>query len=229
MGSHIGPTTSHTTARTHDLSFRAITAFFGHFGMEWDVRGVQGAEREELRRVVGLYKEHRGLIHSGRPVHADITDEAYQLHGVAAAEPAADGTTAALFAFVCARTSGAEQPGRMGLPGLHPDRTYRVEPIFPAPGDADYGHTFTQVQPPAWLADGADSQRPVPWRSGPADADAQPGTRGADQGHSALSSHNPRHVWPGGNFRRAIRVVARRLRPGRPPPGALAPGFRALA
>ncbi|WP_314213190.1 alpha-galactosidase [Pseudarthrobacter equi] len=155
VGSHIGPTTSHTTARTHDLSFRAITAFFGHFGMEWDVRGVQGAEREELRRVVGLYKEHRGLIHSGRPVHADITDEAYQLHGVAAAEPAAEGTTAALFAFVCARTSGAEQPGRMGLPGLDPDRTYRVDPIFPAPGDSDYGHTFTQVQPPAWLTDGA--------------------------------------------------------------------------
>jgi alpha-galactosidase len=30
-----------------------------------------------------------------------------------------------------------------------------VEAIFPAPGDADYAHTFTQVRPPAWLADGA--------------------------------------------------------------------------
>ncbi|MDQ0730872.1 alpha-galactosidase [Arthrobacter sp. B1I2] len=67
VGSHVGPTTSHTTARTHDLSFRAITALFGHFGMEWDIRGVQGKEREELRRFVGLYKEHRDLIHSGPP------------------------------------------------------------------------------------------------------------------------------------------------------------------
>jgi alpha-galactosidase len=27
--------------------------------------------------------------------------------------------------------------------------------ISPTPGDTDYAHTFTQVQPPAWLADGA--------------------------------------------------------------------------
>jgi hypothetical protein len=32
VGGHIGPTTSQTTARTHDLSFRAITALFGQFG-----------------------------------------------------------------------------------------------------------------------------------------------------------------------------------------------------
>ena len=30
-----------------------------------------------------------------------------------------------------------------------------MEALFPAPGDADYAHTFTQVQPPAWLESGA--------------------------------------------------------------------------
>ncbi len=33
---------------------------------------VQGAEREELKRFIGLYKEHRGLIHSGTMVRADL-------------------------------------------------------------------------------------------------------------------------------------------------------------
>ncbi|MDP9888778.1 alpha-galactosidase [Pseudarthrobacter enclensis] len=155
VGSHIGPTTSHTTARTHDLSFRAITALFGHFGMEWDIRGVQGKDREELRRVVGLYKEHRDLIHSGRRVNADVADEALLLHGVVAEGTTAEGTTAALFALVSTRTSAAEVPGRIGLPGLDPAATYRVEAVFPTAEDADYPHTFTQVQPPAWLADGA--------------------------------------------------------------------------
>ncbi|WP_457946401.1 alpha-galactosidase [Pseudarthrobacter sp. alpha12b] len=154
VGSHIGPTTSHTTARTHDLSFRAITALFGHFGMEWDVRSVQGKERDELRRFVSLYKEHRDLIHSGRRVIADLADDAFQLHGVVA-PTSVEGTTAGLFAVVSMRTAAAEAPGRMGIPGLDADRSYRVEALFPAPGDADYGHTFTQVQPPAWLADGA--------------------------------------------------------------------------
>jgi alpha-galactosidase len=155
VGGHIGPTTSHTTARTHDLSFRAITALFGHFGMEWDVRSVQGAEREELKRFIDLYKEHRGLIHSGRMIRADVADDSLMLHGVVAPSGGAQGTTAALFALVSTRTAFAEQPGRVAVPGLVPDREYLVEAVFPTPADADYAHTFTQAQPPAWLADGA--------------------------------------------------------------------------
>ncbi|ELT42956.1 alpha-galactosidase [Arthrobacter nitrophenolicus] len=30
-----------------------------------------------------------------------------------------------------------------------------MEAVFPTAGDADYSHTFTQTQPPAWLAGGA--------------------------------------------------------------------------
>jgi alpha-galactosidase len=163
VGGHVGPTTSHTTARTHDLSFRAITALFGHFGMEWDVRQVQDAEREELKRFIGIYKEHRGLIHSGRMVRADLADDSLMLHGVVAAAspsgpagaPAVPGSTAALFTLVSTRTSPAEQPGRIAIPGLAADVDYRVEAVLPAPGDADYARTFTQVQPPAWLESGA--------------------------------------------------------------------------
>lgn len=164
VGGHIGPTTSHTTARTHDLSFRAITALFGHFGMEWDIREVQGPEREELKRFITLYKEHRGLIHTGRMVRADVPDESMMLHGVVADSVVADathdggpavGAIAALFAVVKTRTGFAEQPGRVAIPGLESSRSYRVEAIFPTLADVDYGHTFIEAQPVAWLADGA--------------------------------------------------------------------------
>ncbi|HAG61120.1 MAG TPA: alpha-galactosidase, partial [Arthrobacter bacterium] len=107
---------------------------------------------EELKRFIGLYKEHRGLIHSGRMVRADVPDDSLMLHGVVS-----DDGGSALFAVVSTRTSFAEQPGRVAVPGLDPERTYKVEAIFPAPGDADYAHTFTQVQPPAWLASGAEA------------------------------------------------------------------------
>ncbi len=115
------------------------------------------AEREELKRFISLYKEHRALIHSGHMVRADLADDSLMLHGVVA-DSGADmgkGSTAALFALVSTRTAFAEQPGRITIPGLYPDRDYQAEAIFPAPADADYAHTFTQVQPPAWLADGA--------------------------------------------------------------------------
>jgi len=123
--------------------------------MEWDVRQVAGAEREDLKRFIALFKEHRDLIHSGRMVRADVPDESLMLHGAVSAESPQAGTTAALFALVSTRTAFAEQPGKVTIPGLEPDRTYRMEAISPVPGDSDYAHTFTQVQPPAWLAEGA--------------------------------------------------------------------------
>jgi alpha-galactosidase len=126
VGTHVGPTTAHTTDRTHSLSFRAVTAMFGHFGIEWDVRGLNEAEFSELSQAVDVYKSHRGLIHSGRAVHADLADPAHSLSGVVAA----DGSEA-LFSFVSLATSFDEIPGQVGFPGLDPRGDYDVKVIFP--------------------------------------------------------------------------------------------------
>jgi alpha-galactosidase len=65
MGSHIGPRQSHTTARTASLQLRALTALFGHMGIEGDVREFSEREREELRRWIAFYKDMRPLLHGG--------------------------------------------------------------------------------------------------------------------------------------------------------------------
>ena len=134
VGSHVGPSRAHTTLRTHSLGFRAITALFGHFGIEWDVRTAGDSEIEQLAQIVEIYKQHRALIHTGSAVHADLTDPAYSLYGTVAA----DGSEA-LFAFVSVATSAAEIPGRMPLPGLDPDAIYHVNVIFPT-DDGAYLH-----------------------------------------------------------------------------------------
>ncbi len=149
VGSHIGPTTSHTTARTHDLSFRAITAMFGHFGLEWDVRRLAAAERTELAGAIALFKQYRPLLHSGRMVRADEPDPVLRLHGVVSH----DGGEA-LYALVSVATSFAEVPGRVCLPGLLPDAAYRVEAVYPA---ADDRRAFLQAAPPAWLVGGIEA------------------------------------------------------------------------
>ncbi|MDJ0352449.1 alpha-galactosidase [Pseudarthrobacter sp. PH31-O2] len=149
VGSHIGPTRSHTTARTHDLSFRAITAMFGHFGLEWDVRHLDDSERTELAAAIALFKEYRSLLHTGRMVRADEPDPALRLHGVVSH----DGGEA-LFALVSVATSFAEVPGRIAIPGLLPDAVYRVEAVYPAPDDM---RAFLQAVPPAWLAGGVSA------------------------------------------------------------------------
>ena len=126
IGTHVGPTLSHTTARTHSLSFRAVTAMFGHFGIEWDVRGLDESEFAQLRDAVALYKQHRALLHSGVAVHADFRDDAHRLQGVVAR-----GGREALFSFACVRSAEDEIPGRIALPGLEASRLYRVAVVFP--------------------------------------------------------------------------------------------------
>lgn len=150
VGSHVGPTHSHTTGRIHDISFRAITALFGHFGMEWDIRQATPAERGTLQRAIALYKAHRGLLHSGVRVNADLAEPNLALHGVVAHDGASG-----LFAAVALGTLSAETPGRVGIPGLDPERTYRVRAALPTSDDADLANTFTQTAPPAWLAEDA--------------------------------------------------------------------------
>ncbi|NUT96292.1 MAG: alpha-galactosidase [Saccharothrix sp.] len=133
IGSHIGADTSHTTHRHHPVDFRAGTALFGHFGIEWDLMAAKPEELERLTAWVALYKELRGLLHTGTSVHGDHPDPAVTVHGVVAA----DGTDA-VFAVVSTATSELYPTGAVRLPGLDPDRSYRVHPL--PPGDVPDGN-----------------------------------------------------------------------------------------
>ena len=148
MGSHVGAELSHTTDRRHPIDFRAGTALFGHFGLEWDLTRADHHEVERLAQWVALYKEVRGLLHTGTAVHADHPDPAYHLHGVVAQ----DGSDA-LFAWVATATSASYPPGAVTLPGLDPDVTYWVRPQ--APGDvADGNASRWGMQVPWWRPEG---------------------------------------------------------------------------
>ena len=127
VGSHVGPARAHTTGRTHDLSFRGATALFGHFGIEWDVTGLDDDEREKLTGLVATYRLHRALLHSGDVVHADHPDPAAAVHGVVAA----DGSEA------CSRTSSwpavrRRCQGRPACPAWTPRRRTASRSSTPA-------------------------------------------------------------------------------------------------
>jgi alpha-galactosidase len=133
IGSHVGAPQAHTTRRELPLDLRAGTAIWGHLGIEWDLTRAGPEELDRLAGWVALYKDVRGLLHSGVLVHGDLADPAYELTGVVAA----DGSEA-LYAVTATATSTAYPPGTVGLPGLDPDRTYRVRPQ--PPGDRTDGN-----------------------------------------------------------------------------------------
>ncbi len=128
MGAHVGPPTAQTTGRTQTLAFRAATALFGHFGIEWNLLTVDDEDLDELAAWVELYKRHRDLLHGGDVVRIDHGDPHAFVHGVLARD-----RRSALIAYVQLTTAQAQLPRPVRIPELDPDRRYRVE-LLAAPG-----------------------------------------------------------------------------------------------
>ena len=144
LGGHVGAPRAHITGRRHDLSFRLATALFGSAGIEWDVTAASNEDRAVLRDWVATVKRFRGLVATGTTVRTDEpTDDRY-VHALVS--PGAD---EALIALVTLATAAVAVPAPLRLPGLDPNRRYRIEPV--ALGSAPHA---VQDAPPAWLAAG---------------------------------------------------------------------------
>jgi alpha-galactosidase len=138
MGSHIASGRSHTTGREHDLNFRAATAVFGHLGIEWDLAGASDAELAELGDWIAFYKEHRELLLGGDLVRVDFPDQTLTATGVVAHD-----RSRAIFSYASVARSEVVLLGRVPMPGLAPDRRYRVEPAL-------LQHAPSGLRPPTW-------------------------------------------------------------------------------
>jgi alpha-galactosidase len=121
VGSHVSSTTSHTTGRTLGLDFRAATALFGAFGIEWDLTEASEAELVRLTGWVERHKRFRSMLHTGRVVRPESTDAAVLLHGVVAAD-----ASEALIAHVQLDEPSHNRGTWVRVPGLDPTSSYDV-------------------------------------------------------------------------------------------------------
>jgi alpha-galactosidase len=121
VGAHISSPTSHTTGRTLPLDFRAATALFGSFGIEWDLRSATEDDLDQLAVWVGRYQRYRYLLHSGRVVRPASSDPTVLLHGVVAVD-----RSEALLAHVQLDESAHNRGVAVRVPGLDPAASYRL-------------------------------------------------------------------------------------------------------
>lgn len=121
MGAHIGPRRSHTTARSASLQLRALTAMFGHMGVEGDIREFSERERDELRRWIAFYKDMRSLLHAGTTLRLITADK-----GLVAFMVVKDD---ALVSAAQIATPDFALPQALRLLGLDPGKRYRVRMI----------------------------------------------------------------------------------------------------
>lgn len=121
LGAHISAPTSHQTHRTLDLDFRAGTALFGSFGIEWDLTRASEQDLERLADWSRIHREHRSLLHGGRMFRCDLPDPAAYGHGIVAE----DGS-AAIAALVQLDEGASNRGTTLRIPGLLPQTRYRI-------------------------------------------------------------------------------------------------------
>ena len=141
LGTHIGPTHGHQTGRKLELSMRAITALFGHAGIEWNITQATAEERANLATWAKYYKDNRALLHSGKSVRIDYPDEHGYLHGVISAD-----TKKSIFAYVQLTPTVTIHPASLKFAGLDAAANYLVKAVYPAGKPR-----FMLITPPQWM------------------------------------------------------------------------------
>jgi len=126
LGAHISSPTSHQTGRTLDLDFRAGTALFGSFGIEWDLTHASAEELARLTDWTGVYKQHRHLLQRGRMFRCDLTEPTVYGYGVVEA----DGS-AAILALAQLDEAASNRGVTLRVPGLQEQAEYRIEWLGP--------------------------------------------------------------------------------------------------
>jgi len=119
LGSHVGPSPNPITGRRLAMDFRAKVAVFGHMGVEADPARMTDKERETLAAHIALYKQWRGVLHSG------------DLHHLAHPDPNITGMMVthgdkALALVAQTAFSPVFDAAPVRLAGLEPDTRYRV-------------------------------------------------------------------------------------------------------
>ena len=141
LGTHIGPTHGHQTGRTLELSMRAISALFGHAGIEWNITQATAEERANLATWARYYKDNRALLHSGKSVRIDYPDEHGYLYGVISAD-----TKKSIFAYVQLTPTVTIHPASLKFAGLDAAANYSVKAVYPAGKPR-----FMLITPPQWM------------------------------------------------------------------------------
>lgn len=126
LGAHVSSPVAHATGRTLPLDFRAATAMFGAFGVEWDLSTASEDELAALAAWVELHKQFRPLLHSGQLVRPESSDEAVLLHGVVSGNG-----DRALLAHVQMDESASNRGTVVRVPGLVADAAYALHWVGP--------------------------------------------------------------------------------------------------
>lgn len=140
LGAHVGPAVDSMTQRAQPLKFRALTAMFYHFGLEFDLVELSEAQQIELTQIVNFYKQWRHVFHQGQNFFLPTPDADACAYAVVHAE--------AIFVLVTQLTTSTNNTGfNLMLPMLSETSRYCIDLVH---------HNLSETHPsmqrlPMWL------------------------------------------------------------------------------
>lgn len=126
MGMHLTSPQVHSTGRTVSLALSGAVALFGHVGIEWDLTTLNAQECADVADWIALAKRVRPLVASGTPLQVDTADPGLDVRGIVAPD-----RSRAYFTITQSQTLVASPAGRVRIPGLDPERRYRLRIVTP--------------------------------------------------------------------------------------------------
>jgi alpha-galactosidase len=138
MGAHVGPRDCHITGRNISIAMRAAVAFFGHMGIEMDPRELTDDERQQLKQIIKLHKQHRQLIHSGKLVRLNTDGDSINFGIVNANQ------SQGLFAYNSVKETQRTNPPKYHFSGLDADKNYTLSLVWPA-GFSFYSQSILSI------------------------------------------------------------------------------------
>lgn len=148
MGAHVSAVPNHQVGRRTPLFTRGAVAMSANYGLELDLRALDGAERAEVAKQIAFYKRHRRLLQQGRFTRLEspaegtrvvwmFTDAADPAGAPAAAPPVSEALIVAVRLEARLLTDGGE-PERIRIRGLDAAAAYAVEDPATPGGAADH-------------------------------------------------------------------------------------------
>ena len=133
LGCHVGPAKCHVTGRRLSMEMRAATALMGHMGLELNLLTERAADLDVLKNAIDLHKKHRALLHNG-----DVF-RLYSAPQLIASGVIARDKSEALYSVAYVASDAKVLPGRFQFTGLDPQRSYRLQLIWPSDWQAIKG------------------------------------------------------------------------------------------
>ena len=149
IGEHVGASPAHSTHRATSQELRMAMAFFGHMGIEWNLNIEPREAVDQLAIWTNEFKKHRDWFAIDTCVHGDINDPAVRLDGMVTPD-----RSVAIYRFTQLTSSQTYPAAPVRLPGLDPERLYRVTPLAPSLGAADSQIANGQSDLGWWNSDG---------------------------------------------------------------------------